>query len=286
MCHGRPARERAWPKPVPIVVIGMAMARETMQRIMTIALGAFKESVRERVLYNLIVFAFLMIGAAILMGSISVGVERIILVNLGLSAISVFGLLIAIFIGIGLVSKEIQRRTIYNILSKPVTRAEFILGKYAGLLVTLFVNTVVMSFGFYLALAVQKGSLGSGDLSLLIAIYFILLQLAIVVGVAIFFSCISTSILSAVFTFCLFVIGNFSSDIRWFGQGSGSPLLAKATAILYYVLPNFGDFNVIDQVAHGVRIPTVFIIANTCYAVLYISVLLSAAVLIFEEREF
>ena len=298
MCHGRPAREGAWPGwplhkrratgilPVQENMARMAMSRESMQRIMTIALGAFKESVRERVLYNLVVFAFLMIGAAILMGSISVGVERIILVNLGLSAISIFGLLIAIFIGIGLVSKEIQLRTIYNILSKPVARAEFILGKYAGLVVTLFVNTVIMTLGFYLALAIQKGSLGKGDLSLLVAIYFILLQLAIVVGVAIFFSCISTSILSAVFTFCLFVIGNFSSDIRWFGQGSGSPFLEKATAILYYVLPNFGDFNVIDQVAHGVRIPGVLIIANTCYAILYIAVLLSGAVLIFEEREF
>ena len=198
-----------------------------MGRIVTIALGAFKESVRERVLYNLIVFAFLMIGAAILLGSISVGVEQLILVNLGLGAISVFGLLIAIFIGIGLVSKEIDRRTIYNILSKPVTRAEFILGKYAGLLLTLFVNTAIMTAGFYVALAIQKKGLALHDFSLLIAVYFILLQLAIVVGVAIFFSCISTSILSAVFTFCLFVIGNFSSDIRWFGQESGSPRSGK-----------------------------------------------------------
>jgi len=257
-----------------------------MGRIVAIALGAFKESVRERVLYNLIVFAFLMIGAAILLGSISVGVEQIILVNLGLGAISVFGLLIAIFIGIGLVSKEIERRTIYNILSKPVTRAEFILGKYAGLLLTLFVNTAIMTAGFYLALAIQKKGLALHDLSLLIAIYFILLQLAMVVGVAVFFSCISTSILSAVFTFCLFVIGNFSSDLRWFGQESGSPLLEKATAVLYYVLPNFGDFNVINQAAHGVRIPALLIAANTCYALLYITILVSGAILIFEEREF
>jgi Cu-processing system permease protein len=257
-----------------------------MGRIVTIALGAFKESVRERVLYNLIVFAFLMIGAAILLGSISVGVEQIILVNLGLASISVFGLLIAIFIGIGLVSKEIERRTIYIILAKPVTRAEFILGKYAGLLLTLFVNTAIMTAGFYIALAIQEKGLAVKDFSLLIAIYFILLQLAIVVGIAIFFSCISTSILSAVFTFCLFVIGNFSSDIRWFGQESGSPFLEKMTAVLYYLLPNFGDFNIIDQVAHGARIPGLFITANTCYALLYIAVLLSGAVLIFEEREF
>ena len=257
-----------------------------MRRILTIALAAFKESVRERVLYNLIVFAFLMIGAAILLGSISVGVERLILVNLGLGAISVFGVLIAIFIGIGLVSKEIDRRTIYNILSKPVTRAEFILGKYAGLLLTLFVNTAIMTAGFYLALAIQEKGLALRDFSLLVAVYLILLQLALVVGVAIFFSCISTSILSAVFTFCVFVIGNFSGDIRLFGQASGSPFLEKITGALYYLLPNFGDFNVIDQAAHGVRISSLFISANTWYAFLYIAVLLSAAILIFEEREF
>ncbi|MGD1155745.1 MAG: ABC transporter permease subunit [Terriglobia bacterium] len=255
-------------------------------RIVTIALGAFKESVRERVLYNLIVFAFLMIAAAILLGSISVGVEEIILVNLGLAAISVFGLLMAIFIGIGLVSKEIERRTIYNILSKPVSRTEFILGKYAGLLLTLLVNTAIMTAGFYLALAFEKKGLTPGDLSLLVAVYFILLQLAIVVGVAIFFSCISTPILSAVFTFSLFVIGNLSSDIRWFGQQSQSLLLEKATSALYYLLPNFSNLNVITQAAHGVRIPGVLVAANTCYAFLYIAILVSGSVLVFEEREF
>jgi hypothetical protein len=135
-------------------------------------------------------------------------------------------------------------------------------------------------------LAIQKKGLALQDFSLLTAVYFIMLELAVVVGIAIFFSCISTSILSAVFTFCLFVIGNFSSDIRWFGHESGSPLLEKATAVLYYILPNFSDFNVIDQVAHGVRIPGVLITANTCYALLYIAILLSGAVLIFEEREF
>ncbi|MGA3166591.1 MAG: ABC transporter permease [Terriglobia bacterium] len=257
-----------------------------MGRIAIIALGAFKESVRERVLYNLIVFAFLMIAAAILLGSISVGVERIILVNFGLAAISFFGFLMAIFIGIGLVSKEIERRTIYNILSKPVSRAEFILGKYAGLLLTLLVNTAIMTAGFYLALAFQKGGLTLNDLSLLLAVYFILLQFAIIVGVAIFFSCLSTPILSAVFTLCLLVIGNLSGDMRRFGQESGSPWLEKVTAALYYLLPNFSNFNVITPAAHGVRISGLLIAANTCYAILYIAVLVSGSILIFEEREF
>lgn len=257
-----------------------------MRRVVSIAIHTFKESARERVLYTLIVFALLMIGAAILFGSISLGIEQIILVNLGLSSISVFGVLIAIFIGIGLVYKEIERRTIYVILSKPVTRAEFIIGKYLGLLLTLLVNTSIMTAGFYLALFYQKRSLELKDLAALGAVYFILLQLAIVVGLAILFSCISTPILSAVYTFSLYVAGNFLSDVRWFGQESTSTLLRRVTDLVYYVLPNFSDFNVIAQVAHGERIPGYLWVSNSCYALLYITVLISAAILIFEEREF
>lgn len=257
-----------------------------MSRIATIARHTFKESVRDKVLYNLIVFALLLIGAAILFGSISVGIERIILVNLGLSSISVFGLLMAIFIGIGLVSKEIERRTIYTILSKPVHRAEFIVGKFLGLLLTLLVNTAIMTAGFYAAIFYQKRSLGVEDLVALQAVYFILLQLALVVGLALLFSCISTPILSAVFTFCLYVIGNLLGDIRWFGQETGSAAVENVTAVLYYLLPNFGDFNVIARVAHGLPIPGTLLLANSLYALLYITILLSAAILIFEEREF
>lgn len=257
-----------------------------MRRVATIALHTFKESVRDKVLYNLILFALLLIGAAILFGSISVGIEQIILVNLSLSSISVFGLLMAIFIGIGLVSKEIERRTIYNILSKPVRRAEFIIGKYFGLLLTLVINTATMTAGFYLALFYQKRSLGFADLNALGAIYFILLELALVVGIALLFSCISTPILSAVFTFCLFVIGNLSSDIRWFGQETQNAWVEKLTTLLYYVLPNFSDFNVIAATAHGEKIPGYLLVSNSLYAFLYVTILISAAILIFEEREF
>lgn len=257
-----------------------------LRRIATIALHTFKESVRERVLYNLIVFALLLIGAAILFGSISVGIEQVILVNLGLSSISVFGLLMAIFIGIGLVSKEIERRTLYNILSKPVSRAEFIIGKYFGLILTLVINTAIMTGGFYLALLYQKRRLEASDLLALEAVYFILLQLALVVGLALLFSCISTPILSAVFTLCLYVIGNFLTDIRWFGQEAHNPWVEQGTGVLYYLLPNFSNFNVISRVAHGVPIPNYLLASNSLYALLYVSILLSGAILIFEEREF
>jgi len=255
-------------------------------RIAAIALHTFKESVRDKVLYNLIVFALLLIGASLLMGAISVGVEQIILVNLSLSAISVVGLLMALFIGIGLVSKEIEQRTIHNILSKPVRRAEFIIGKYLGLLLTLAVNTAIMAVGFYAALFYQKRSLDWGDLAALQAVYMILLQLALVVGLALLFSCISTPVLSAVYTFALYVIGNFLGDVRAFGEQSSAPGIRAVTRALYYLLPNFSDFNVISRVAHGNRLPQILIAANSLYALLYATVLISGAVLIFEEKEF
>ena len=257
-----------------------------MTRVASIALHTFKESVRERVLYSLIIFALLLIGAAILFGMISVGIEQIILVNLGLSSISVFGLLMAIFLGIGLVSKEIERQTIYSILSKPVSRAEFIIGKYFGLMLTLAVNSAIMTAGFYLALFYEKRHLERGDLAALGAVYFILLQLALVVGLALLFSCVSTPILSAVFTVCLYVSGNLLRDIRWFGQESQSPILDRATQVIYFALPNFGDFNVISSTAHGQRIPGYVLASNSLYALLYVTVLISAAILVFEEREF
>jgi ABC-type transport system involved in multi-copper enzyme maturation permease subunit len=255
-------------------------------RVASIALHTFKESVRERVLYNLVVFALLLIGAAILFGSISVGIEQIILVNLGLSSISVFGLLMAIFIGIGLVWKEIDKRTIFSILSKPVRRGEFILGKYLGLMLTLIINTGIMTLGFYAALFYQKRTLAASDLVALEAVYFILLQLAIVVGLALLFSCISTPVLSAVFTFSLYVVGNFLDDIRWFGQETGSPLVESLTSGIYYLLPNFSNFNVISQIAHQERVPSYLLMSNSLYALLYVSILLAGAILVFEEREF
>jgi ABC-type transport system involved in multi-copper enzyme maturation permease subunit len=257
-----------------------------MNRVVSIALHTFKEAVRDKVLYNLIVFAFLMIAASILFSSISVGIQQIIVIDLGLSSISVFGVIMAIFIGIGLVSKEIERRTIYLILSKPVRRLEFIVGKYLGLVLTLVINTAIMTVGFYLAIFYQTRHLGADDLGLLAAIYFILLQLAIVVALAIFFSCISTPILSAVFTFCVYVIGHFLSEMRWLGTTLHNGVVSKVTATLYYLLPNLSDFDFITRTAHGEKISGALLVSNSLYALLYVTVLISASILIFEEREF
>src|SRR5277367_4828956 len=151
-----------------------------MRRASVVALNTFREAVRDRVLYNLVFFALLMMAAAIFVGGISIGIEEMVIKSLGLSAISVIGLLIAVFIGVGLVYKEMDKRTLYALLAKPVRRWEFLLGKFGGLVLTLAVNTAAMALGLLLVMLYVKHSLERGDTAVLVAVYFILLKLALV----------------------------------------------------------------------------------------------------------
>lgn len=247
--------------------------------------NTFREAVRDRVLYNLIVFALLMMAAAVLVGQISVGIERHVVMNLGLTAISLFGVVIAIFIGIGLVSKEIDKRTLYTVLSRPVARWQFIVGKFFGLGYTLVVNAFFMTLGLFAALLyVSPGHrLQGSDVWLLVAIYFIVLEFLIVTAIALLFSSFSSPLLSAVFTFGLFLIGTFSEDLRGFAAITKGASYWITTAIAY-IVPNFASLNVISSVAHGTPVAPALILSNTLYAMLYIGVVLSGAVLIFEHR--
>src|SRR5881392_835975 len=164
-------------------------------RIVHIASNTFREAVRDRVLYNLIAFALLMSGAAVLIGQISIDIERLVVINLGLTAVSLFGMVIAIFIGIGLVSKEIEKRTLYTVLSRPVQRWEFIVGKFFGLTGTLVVNTALMGIGVFAALLYVAHKFSSPDGWVLIALYFIILEFVIVTALALFFSSFSSPLL-------------------------------------------------------------------------------------------
>lgn len=248
-----------------------------------ITANTFREAVRDRVLYNLIFFALLMVGTAPLFGEISIGLERIILVNLGLTAIALFGVVIGIFIGTGLVSKEIEKRTLYTILSRPVQRWQFILGKFGGLAMTLTVNATFMAAGFFIALFVVTKQFQRGDLAVVVALYFILLQFLIVTAVTLLFSTFSTPLFASVFSFALFLIGNFADDLR--GFASMAPGLTGMIARgLSYVVPNFGALNIISKAAHGETPGAALIGMSTAYALVYSAVALSAAILIFDRR--
>jgi ABC-type transport system involved in multi-copper enzyme maturation permease subunit len=252
-------------------------------RILHIASNTFREAVRDRVLYNLIAFALLLSGAAIFIGQISIEIERLVVVNLGLTAVSLFGLVIAIFIGIGLVSKEIEKRTLYTVLSRPVRRWEFIVGKFLGLAGTLVVNTLFMAIGVFGALFYVAHKFSANDGSILVALYFIILEFLIICAIALLFSSFSSPLLSAVFTFSLFVIGSFADDLRGFAFITHGATRWFATALAYLV-PNFSALNVISAVAHQQSIGPQLILQNTLYALFYTAMTLSGAVLIFERR--
>jgi ABC-type transport system involved in multi-copper enzyme maturation permease subunit len=252
-------------------------------RIAFIASNTFREAVRDRVLYNLIAFALLLSGAAILVGQISIDIERLVVINLGLTAVSLFGLVIAIFIGIGLVSKEIEKRTLYTVLSRPVRRWEFICGKFCGLAGTLVVNTLLMAAGVFAALYYVSRHFESGDGWILIALYFIILQFLIVTALALLFSSFSSPLMAAVFAFALFVIGSFAEDLRGFAAIAHGMTRWLATAVAY-VIPNFSALNVISSVAHGQAVSGQLILYNSIYALVYAASALCGAVLIFERR--
>jgi ABC-type transport system involved in multi-copper enzyme maturation permease subunit len=267
-----------------------------MRAVRFIALNVFRESVRDRVPYNLVLFAVLLIGSSYLLGQLTAGQDVKIIKDLGLAAISVFGLFIAIFIGIGLVSKEVERRSIYALLAKPISRPQFIAGKYAGLVLTLAVNVAVMTVALYAVLgyltwietAEFKASWEAPgvDPAMLKAILLIFVELMLVTAIALFFSTFSSPILSAALTFGLYIAGNFNADLKNFEQVVDSPPAAWLARGLYHVLPDLSAFDVKIEVVHGLPVAAGYIVSTLGYGALYIAALLLAATVIFSRRDF
>lgn len=256
----------------------------SIRRILAIARNAFREAVRDRVLYNLVVFVLLLIGGAIFLGELSAGQEAKIIVDLGLSAILLFGVFIAIFVGVGLVYKEIERRTLYAILSKPIGRGEFLLGKYVGLCLTLLVNVLIMGVGLSLALLYVKRGLDPLVVHIWPAILLIYVELMILTGVAMLFSSFSSPALSALLTFFVFVIGHFSADLKTLAQSMGSIQARWFFTGLYYFLPNLANYNTVTAAAHGLLPEPRPLMMAVVYGLIYVGVLLAATTLIFSRR--
>jgi ABC-type transport system involved in multi-copper enzyme maturation permease subunit len=267
-----------------------------MRVIRSIAINVFKESVRDKVLYNLVLFAVLLIAASYLLSQLTAGQDVKIIKDLGLAAISFFGLFIAVFIGIGLVWKEVERRSIYSLLAKPIRRRDFILGKYLGLVLTLFVNLSIMAAALYAVLgsmqwltpvAARAGwDAPAVDPRLLLAIGLIFVQLTLVTAIALFFSTFSSPMLSAALTFGLYIVGHFNADLRNFEHVVGSSVAAWIAKSLYYALPNLAPFDVKALVVHGQPIAGGEVLLTIAYGLVYVAVLLVAATSVFVRRDF
>jgi len=261
-----------------------------------VAINGFREAVRDKVMYSLVAFAVLLILGSYIIGELTAGQDLKIVKDLGLSAIGIFGLFMAIFIGIGLVSKEVERRSIYSLLAKPIRRSHLVFGKYLGLVLTLVVNVAVMTAALYLVLTYlgsreadlvrQAREASPYDPALLKGVWLTLVELMIVTATALFFSTFSTPILSAVLTFLVYVAGFFSADLRNFDQVVDARAVQVLARGLYYLLPNLGSFDVTAQVVHGLPISWRYMATATAYGFSYISILLIMSATIFSRRDF
>lgn len=263
-----------------------------MKQITTIALNTFRESVRDKVLYNLIVFVFILFAASLYIGELSINQERKALIDLSLSIMLLFGYLIAVFIGTGLVYKEIDKRTIYSILSKPIHRHEFVFGKFLGLALTLLVNCSVMAVGILMALAYSQRRIDAGMLYILPTAFLLYLELLLATALALLFSSFTTPSLAVFFSIVVYVISNFTADLKLFADVmnvEGSPSLKLPQTILrglYYLLPNLSNFNFITQTSHGKPVSGAQMGIAVLYFIVYLTILLSLTVMIFQKRNF
>jgi len=267
-----------------------------MTAIARVAVSAFRESVRDRVLYSLVLFAVLLIGVSYLIGQLTAGQDIKIIKDFGLAAISIIGLLIAVFIGVGLVWKEVERRSIYSVLTKPIRRHEFVLGKYFGLALTLLVNVSVMTASYFVVLAYMatlfepevraEWPAPAVDPAILGAVGLILMELLLVTAVAIFLSTFAGPLVAAMLTLGVWVIGSFNTDLRNFQQVVDSRAAALMARWIYYLLPNFSAFDVKTQVVHGLPVPWSYVGLTTLYGAVYIALLLLAAAVVFSRRDF
>jgi ABC-type transport system involved in multi-copper enzyme maturation permease subunit len=263
-----------------------------MHKIFIIAYNTFRETIRDKILYNLLIFALLIIMGGYLLSTLTLGEQGKIILDLGLGSMNLFGVLIAIFVGIGLVSKEIERKTIYTIVSKPVARYQFLIGKYFGLVLTLFVNIFIMVVGFYFSFYLQKTGwffLQAPEVHLSIgfyqAVFLIFIELMLVTGVAILFSTFTTTTLAAIFTMFIYVIGHLIGTVKEIGSKL-DPFSKGLLDVVYYLLPNLEKFNIKSEVVHQIPISNKYLIMSTLYGILYISALLLLACLVFQKRDF
>ncbi len=254
-----------------------------MRSVIVIAFNTFRENLRDKILYNLLFFALLLIGASVLLGELTIAEQKKVVTDMGLAAINLVGVLIAVFVGIGLVSKEIERRTVYTIMARPISRVQFLLGKYFGLIVTLLVNVLIMLAVFIVTLLMNHAPV---HLSLVQAVELIFVELLLVTALALFFSTFSSSTLSAIMTVAFYVIGHLTTDLKGIAEKTQSEALKSIMTGLYYICPNLEMLNVKGQAAMGTVVSISYQATASLYGLLYTALLLTAACTVFQRRDF
>jgi ABC-type transport system involved in multi-copper enzyme maturation permease subunit len=252
-------------------------------RIFTIGHNTVREAIRNKLLYTLLFFAIALIGTGVLVSTLSYVEGERILQDVGLAAIRLMSVGIAVFVGVGLIHGEVERRTIYTILSKPVSRVEFLLGKYVGLVATTWLMLGVMALAFAGVSLGYGAPLGAGHAA---AFFLIGMELVVIVAVATLFSSFSTPMLASLFTVGIYLLGHLSRDLRQLGQQAEGESMAPVADFLFQVLPDLESFNVTIEAVHGLPIPAGEVGAAVVYALGYATLLLALAGYLFTKRDF
>lgn len=253
-------------------------------KTLAIARNTAREALRNKVLYSIIAFAALVVGVAALFGSVSIGNQMKFVKDFSLAAISLFGVVIAVALGVSMLSKELGRRTILNILSKPVARWQFILGKFAGLAATVTIVVVLTTSALITIVAAFEGRVDPG---LVVAGLTVVLELVIVVAIALFFSAVVvTPTLAGMFTIAAFVAGRSAGYLEYFRGADSSPAIRGVASLLYWILPHLDRLQVADQVVYGDAVSLGTLGLAAAYAGAYAGVLLLLSAALFQRREF
>lgn len=255
-----------------------------MRKIFAIALNTAREAVRNRVLYSFLFFAVLMVAVAAMFGAASIGDQVKYVKDFSLMSVSLFGVIIAIVLGVNLLHQELGKKTILNILSKPVARWQFVVGKFFGLLATLTLIVAMMSAAVVGCIAFVTGRFDGG---LIVASFAAFLEVMVVIAVAIFFSSlVVTPSLAGMFTAAVFVAGRSASYLLYFRKGEFPPIVEIAATALYWVLPRLDRFTIADQVVYGIVPDPAYLLYLTAYAAAYSGILLILSIGLFSRREF
>jgi len=252
-------------------------------RIQVISINTVREAVRSRLLYTLLFFALIMIGTGVLLSTLSYVERERIVQDVGLASIRLFSAGIAIFVGVGLIHGEVERRTIFTILSKPLSRSEFLLGKYVGLVLTTWLQVAIMGAAF----AVVSLAVGAPlDQAHLAALGLIGMELVVLVAVATLFSAFTTPMLASLFSLGFYAIGHLTRDLRDIGAASPSEAIQQVTAVFHRLMPDLESFNYASEAAHGLALAPSDFWLPVVYGSGYVAILLLLAIGIFERRDF
>ena len=258
----------------------------SLGRIFVMATNVFREVIRDRILYIIGFYALLMVVVMQLLPQIAASTEDKIFLDFGLAAMNVLGLIVAVFVGTGLVSKEIEKRTVLSLIAKPISRAEFIVAKHLGLSSVLALLVAVMTV-IYLALLQFQGITYS-FISILLASVFLFLQLSLITAFALALGVFTSSVLATLLTFGVYLMGNFSQDLVNIGRISKNPGFERVTQTLYLILPDLSRLDLKNLAVYGTQLlpSPLTLLANAGYGVVYIVLVLAIAILVFARREF